>query len=160
MCHWTGYGFCPLCPKQGIQSCKSVLNSVLKRAIKSTVLPKQGIYFRNFLVLNRVRVSNPQRLTFRYQNINRVPRLPPPTGYMSCTEVHCTYQQTPSRMLKVKKSNFVQDYTSCTTVRMTRTVLFNIFSIPRKRSRTSRAAPCQTPPSHRSKILNNQFQCH
>ena len=39
--------------------------------------PKQGMYFRNFFGLNRVRVSNPQRLTYT-QGIGRVP--PPPPG--------------------------------------------------------------------------------
>ena len=39
-----------LCPKQG-------------HRIEGVVL-KQGMYFRNFFVLNRVRVSNPQRLTY------------------------------------------------------------------------------------------------
>ena len=28
MCGWTGYGFWPLCPKQGMYVCVSVLNRV------------------------------------------------------------------------------------------------------------------------------------
>ena len=32
MCHWTGYGFWPLCPKQG-------------KYIILSVCPKQGVYF-------------------------------------------------------------------------------------------------------------------
>ena len=50
MCRWTGYGFRLLCPKQGYNFVQ--------------VSPKEGIYFRIFFILNRVRVSNHQRLTY------------------------------------------------------------------------------------------------
>ena len=43
------YNFAPVCPKQG--------NKI------EGFCPKQSMYFRNFLVLNRVRISNPQWLT-------------------------------------------------------------------------------------------------
>ena len=51
---------------------KSVLNSV------RVVCPKQGICFRIFFVVNRVRISNPQRLAT--QILVEYHLLPPGTG--------------------------------------------------------------------------------
>ena len=67
MCHLTGYGFWPLCPKQGIYFFVSAEQCVFlvicpKQGpkMKGIVLNRVGI-FGLFLVLNRVRVSNPQQ---------------------------------------------------------------------------------------------------
>ena len=51
---------------------KSVLNGV------HVLCRKQGMCFRNFFVLNKVRVSNPQQLTTQILVEN--PLLPPGTG--------------------------------------------------------------------------------
>ena len=39
--------------------------------------PKQGKYFRIFFVLNRVRISNPQQLTYSQIWLSPPPPLPP-----------------------------------------------------------------------------------